>query len=61
MRCYYGTGNKNSLTTLLAHGEDLFPAQQNAAIEALNLQSKSMAIPRFVGKPFVIFGNSNLV
>jgi poly(A) polymerase len=34
----------------LAHGEDLFPAQQNAAIEALNLQSKSTAIPRFVGQ-----------
>ena len=34
----------------LAQGEDLFPAQQNAAIEALNLQSKSTAIPRFVGQ-----------
>ncbi|HMY01522.1 MAG TPA: polynucleotide adenylyltransferase PcnB, partial [Agitococcus sp.] len=34
----------------LASGEDLFPAQQNAAIEALNLQSKSTAIPRFVGQ-----------
>lgn len=34
----------------LSQGEDLFPAQQNAAIEALNLQSKSTAIPRFVAQ-----------